>query len=342
MFVTENYNGAITGVRRAKLDTFLAAQDIEYDDGIQYGVIVYDEHGDIAATGGAENNVLKSIAVHSKYRGEGLLATVVSALVSQAFLRGFSHLFLFTKPDNEKLFIPLGFYKIESTDAMCLMENEKDGIKNFIDGLSNQNPSMPSCAIVANCNPFTLGHLHLVETAARSAEILHLFVLSEKLNLFPQDVRYELVKRGVAHIKNVVVHPTSDYIVSSVTFPTYFLKDKANILNVSCELDLKIFCRYFVPKFNIKTRFVGSEPSSEITALYNRQMKEYLPKYGVSVVEIPRKTVDDTEISASRVRTLLRTGDFIAIRQLVPDTTYEYLIGHECKKLLEKGNICPK
>ena len=66
-------------------------------------------------------------------------------------------------------------------------------------------------------NPFTLGHLSLVERAAKECDTVHLFVLSEEASLVPFDVRWKLVTEGVAHLSNVICHPSGPYMISSAT-----------------------------------------------------------------------------------------------------------------------------
>ena len=81
-----------------------------------------------------------------------------------------------------------------------------------------------------NANPFTLGHLNLVERAAKECDTVHLFVLSEEASLVPFDVRWKLVTEGVAHLNNVICHPSGPYMISSATFPSYFLKDEQAVI----------------------------------------------------------------------------------------------------------------
>ena len=81
-----------------------------------------------------------------------------------------------------------------------------------------------------NANPFTLGHLSLVERAAKECDTVHLFVLSEEASLVPFDVRWKLVTEGVAHLSNVICHPSGPYMISSATFPSYFLKDEQAVI----------------------------------------------------------------------------------------------------------------
>ena len=61
-------------------------------------------------------------------------------------------------------------------------------------------------------------------------------------------------------------------------------------------------------------------------------MKAILPRYGIELVEIPRKTQRvngvETVISASTVRKLLAEKEYAALSELVPDTTYDYLMSN--------------
>ncbi|GAA3314234.1 hypothetical protein GCM10020331_006290 [Ectobacillus funiculus] len=83
-------------------------------------------------------------------------------------------------------------------------------------------------SVIVNCNPFTLGHKYLIEKGFKKSDIVHVFVVSEKqISFFPAEVRYKLVKEGLRHLNNIVLHKGEDYIISSATFPSYFIK-KAN------------------------------------------------------------------------------------------------------------------
>ena len=166
---------------------------------------------------------------------------------------------------------------------------------------------------------------HLVEQAAAQVDTLHLFVLSEDKSFFPAADRMMLVKQGVADLKNVIVHPTGDYLISAATFPTYFIKDKDRIPEIRCQLDLEVFANHFAPALGITRRFVGTEPLSPVTDAYNRQMMDFLPKKGIEVTLVERKTIDGGPISASRVRALLEERKWEELSHLVPATTLEYL-----------------
>lgn len=185
-------------------------------------------------------------------------------------------------------------------------------------------------SIVMNCNPFTLGHRYLVEYAASQVETLYIFVVEEDSSYFPFKDRLELVKKGTEDIKNVVVFPSGNFIISAVTFPGYFYKDDMKDIKIDCSNDINVFVQYIAPTLNIKIRFAGEEPLDPITNLYNDSMKEILPKYGMEFRSIPRKKVEngDDVISASRVRLCLDKADFQEIKKFVPESTLNYLIEH--------------
>lgn len=302
---------------------FLAQAGLEADDDVQQTVLVWD--GDtLVATGSRHGNLLKCISVAPSHQGEGLLGTVLTALRQDAFLAGFSHLFLYTKPVNASLFTPLFFYPVAQTGDVLLMEDLPGGIGSFLKALPK--PSVKDTgAAVMNCDPFTLGHQYLIETAAKESEHLYIFVLSEDKGGFSAADRLEMVKQGTAHIPNVTVLPTGPYLISHATFPTYFLKNRDQATEIHCQLDVEIFARYFAPAFGITRRFVGTEPLSALTAQYNAVLKDALPHRGISVVEIPRLTVDGMPISASAARAAWAAKDWEILQKLLPSTTLDYL-----------------
>ena len=155
------------------------------------------------------------------------------------------------------------------------------------------------------------------------------FVLSEDKGHFPASVRMELVRRGTADLPNVTVLPTGPYLISSATFPTYFLKDRDRADEVHCMLDIEIFAKYFAPHFSIIRRFVGTEPLSALTARYNEVLKTELLRRGIPVEEIKRLEKNGVPVSASAVRAALERQDREQVRTLVPTTTFNYLFKEE-------------
>lgn len=317
----------LRGKKLQALKEFLSREGLDYDEGIRFTVLLTE--GDaILATGSLDGSVCKCIAVSAAHQGENLTATVITALRQQAFSQGIRHLFLYTKPKNRLLFEQLSFYPVAETEDTLLMENQRDGIAQFVRSLGRPDKSGVVGAVVANCNPFTLGHQYLLEQAASACDLVHLFILSEEKSLFPAADRLALARAGTAHLPNVLVHETGNYLISSATFPTYFIRDKERIPAIRCRLDLEIFSRWFAPALGITRRFVGSEPFSAVTDAYNREMLAFLPPRGIEVTVLARKELGGEAISASRVRALLEQGALAETRALVPETTFAYLQTH--------------
>lgn len=223
---------------------------------------------------------------------------------------------------GQTFYLKNNFIQQDAYDAQ-LNEYVK-GVQDQLPDLTNRNIG----AIVMNCNPFTLGHQYLIEFAAAQVEILIIFVVEENKSYFEFDDRIKLVKSGTRHLNNVYVIPSGRMIISTVTFPGYFLKDTPEAVNLDTSLDVSIFGKYIAKAFHIQTRFVGEEPFDIVTRNYNESMKRILPLYGIRLVIIPRKESEGEPVSASRVRKLLEEKDFSGIRQLVPETTYQFLEDH--------------
>ncbi|MFV0497920.1 MAG: [citrate (pro-3S)-lyase] ligase [Candidatus Fimivivens sp.] len=320
----EEQGAPFTGKKKDKLKAFLVQHGLQYDEQIEITVNLMDAQGLIAATCSLHDNVLECVAVSKDYQGCGLATQVVTQVANLAVARGQTHLFLFTKPENKQMFLDMGFYPILETQDVLLTENSKDGLLKYVATLERRAGDTIG-AIVANCNPFTNGHRYLIEMAARQCDVLHLFVLSADKSEFSADVRYELVRRGVADLENVLLHKTSDYLISSAVFPSYFIKEKAKAEDANGELDIRIFCEYFAKGLGITKRFVGTEPGCGVTHAYNDKLKVLLPQYGIALIEVERKQCEGMPISASAVRSLLHAGDLAAVAKLVPTTTLAYL-----------------
>lgn len=210
-----------------------------------------------------------------------------------------------------------------------ITEDDKDKIKNYIAEVKDKweihNQSGINGAIVMNCNPFTLGHQYLIEYAAKKVDRLYIFVVQEDKSEFPFHDRFELVKKGTQHLKNVIAAPSGEFILSNETFQAYFKRSLIQEKKVDASKDLEIFARYIARELNIQYRFVGEEPIDKVTEQYNKQMKAILGEFGIEVIIIPRKEMDGKVISASRVRALLAAGNMEAVRGMLPENTYKYL-----------------
>ena len=323
-----------------QVEDLLLAEGIKLDSCLDYTCGIYDDNGSLIATGSCFDNTMRCFAVSSAHRGEGLLNQIIMHLIEIQFERGNSHLFVYTKYASANFFRDLGFYEIVRTDDdLVFLENTKTGFSSYLASLEKTRKNgQKIAAIVMNANPFTLGHQYLVSRAASENDILHLFMVSDDCSLIPYDVRKRLILEGTSQIPNIVYHDTGSYIISNATFPSYFQKDDVSVIRGHAHLDLFIFCK-IAERLGINVRYVGEEPRSLVTAIYNQIMKEELPAHGISCEELARLTAQDKAISASDVRLAIKNGDYALLRTLVPDSTYRYFTSEEASDVVEKIRI---
>ena len=353
--------------QRQRIEAFLKRNGLRIDD-MNYYAAVLDDDGEMIAGGGLKDDVIKCVAVDDAHKGEAIANTLVSHLISHANQEGYSCIKLFTKPKNRQLFESLSFRLLAEAPEAILMETGIGGISNTVEALKKikeesekykeynkeckedskkckENTSylntstpqhlnttmQPTGCIVMNCNPFTLGHRYLIEQAAKQVERLYVMVVREDCSLFAYTERKAMVEQGVADIENVSVIDGSDYTISRATFPTYFLKRLDDAADTQMLLDLDLFRRHIAPALGATVRFVGTEPTDQLTRRYNQLMYEALK----DVREINRLEKDGNAVSASRVRKAMEEGDMNTIRQLVPPTTLPYIIAHLATQALQ-------
>ncbi|HSL87141.1 MAG TPA: [citrate (pro-3S)-lyase] ligase [Bacteroidales bacterium] len=317
-------------------EKLLSAAGIRSEEQIEYTVGIYDGEK-LVATGSRHQNVLKCIAVCRDYTGGEVISLLVSHLMTEVFDAGFVSCYVYTKPESVMSFVYMGFQEIERVgDDLVFLEKAVHGFSEFLEKLSTKKVEAKSISgIVMNANPFTKGHQYLIETAAAQSDVLHVFVLSEDLSAFPSKVRMDLVRKGTEHLPNVMIHETGDYMVSAKTFPSYFLKEDKDVTKIQASLDAKIFKNHIAKVLGITTRFVGEEPISFATDIYNQAMKEVFGSE-MELVIIKRMEFGGEVISASRVRAYLKEDRVLELKGLVPETTYEYLVSEEGRKIQEK------
>ncbi len=303
--------------RLHQYNSLLSECGLKNEDDTDYTVLAV-EGENIIACGSLKGNILKQIAVSRAAEAGGVCAAIVSALVSEAYRRGYSQQFLFTKPQHKRLFSSLSFFPIACTETVLMMENRPNGVDAFLRGIQKHEGRNGS--VVCHCNPLTNGHKCLLEYAAAHSDWLYVFVVSEDSAMFPFETRLKFVKEATSKLKNVSVISGGPYIVSKATFPTYFIKDEASADLAWCDIDLELFSNRITTPLGIVKRFVGEEPFCPVTNRYNQRMKAILPQHGIEVIEIPRFN----EISATKVRSLINEGLIESIKSLVPNDVYEY------------------
>ena len=232
--------------------------------------------------------------------------------------------------DNAQQFVKEGAGPQQLAQESLAPEQDLDAqlveYKNSLKDFYSQMIAPTIGAVVMNCNPFTRGHRYLINKALEQCDILILFLVEEDKSVFPFEDRLKLVNEGTKDIPNLAVIPSGKFVLSSLTFSEYFNKAEIQDRVVDTSLDVSIFAREIAPCLHITKRFAGEEPFDNITRQYNETMRRILPEYGIEFVEIPRTEFDSRPISASQVRKLLDIRDFDALRDLVPDTTLEYLV----------------
>lgn len=322
----------------AQIDALLEHEGICRDGNLDYICAMYDDDYRIIATGSCFGNTLRCFAVSGEHQGEGLLNQIITHLMEVQYQRGNLHLFLYTKISSAKFFSDLGFHEIARVDnTLVFMENRRDGFSSYLRELEKARRPGRSAALVMNANPFTYGHQYLAEIASRDCDTLHLFVVSEDASLVPFAVRRRLVEAGTTHLPNVVLHNSGPYIISNATFPSYFLKDEVSVIEGHARLDLAVFAK-IAGALGITVRYVGEEPTSQVTGIYNQIMADKLPGAGVACRIIPRKMLGGDPISASTVRTYIKNEDFAALRDMVPPSTFDYFTSAEAAPVIER--IC--
>ena len=314
---------------RTQLEAFLHSHHLKLEKDVEQAFGLYDAGEELLGCGCASGNILKCFAIDESLRGQNGLGTLVSHLTADRFAAGHDHLFVVTRPRNLQLFSGCGFYPVARTTEALVLENRRRGPEKFLSRLPKAPEGVEDIgAIVMNCNPFTLGHQALIRRAAAECAFLYVFVVEEDKSQFPFADRIDLVRKGTAELENVCVCPSGPYMISAMTFPTYFLKETEDPSAIQSALDVTVFASRIAPGLGIKKRFAGTEPLDAVTNGYNRAMEKLLPEFGLEFRELPRVCAGEEPISASRVRKLLeeKGGVTEEIRSLVPTETAAYLL----------------
>lgn len=323
------------------VERFLAQFGLRYDAGSDVTTEIRVA-GDIVATGSLKGNVLQCLAVSPSLQGEGLSGKLIHHLMLIAHRAGHTRVFIYTTPVQAHLFASLGFRTLVKTKWAALLES---GYPSFADYLAQLRAVAGSQAamqgglvggLVMNCNPFTLGHAHLVKAAAERCDRVFLLVVEEDKSVFPFAVRLELVRQGTRQFENVTVLPTGPYAVSIATFPSYFSEEETAHARAGASIDATLYAAHIAPALRVRTRFVGTEPYSPVTAIYNQVLRETLVSHNMELLEISRLEQGGRAISASLVRQALREGDFAALPQLVPETTLAFLVSDQATGIVER------
>jgi [citrate (pro-3S)-lyase] ligase len=322
---------------RKQIEVFLKGFDLTLDNDVEYTAAAKDDD-EIVGTCSYAGKVLKCFAVKEELQGEGIAAKLITHVTDILFEKGVNETFIFTKLNNKGTFMGLGYNEVYSTRGVVLLEGGMANISKYINSMFKKSSldNGKKAGLVMNCNPFTLGHRYLIEKAAEENEEVVVFIVEEEKSLFPFRIRLELVKKGTQHLKNVHVIPGGNYIISSNTFPSYFLRQEDERLLEYIRLDAGIFGKYIAPVFNINRRYIGTEPYCGVTNSYNNALMEVLPSYDVEVRLVERIAFDGAAVSASRVRELIKSECWEEIKKIVPESTYSFLLSREAEVIIKR------
>ena len=304
-----------------RVTDFLAQNDLGFDARVTE--TLYIEIDDqIVGTVSRLDYLIECLAVDKHYRGENLAGLLVTEILASLRAHQLYHYLVYTKAIYIPVFEAMNFTLLASTGSVCILEAGLESILDEIAGLKRRIIGKAALdsdfgAIVVNCNPITLGHYGLIETAAKKHRHLLVFVVEEDLSMFSYKERFSLVWLALADLENVIVLPSTKYIVSQLTFPSYFLKTMDEREEEHAKLDALIFKNYFMKELHITKRYVGTE-MDPFMVKYNAILKTTL---GDQLDIIQRYQKDGVTISASIVRKLMLEGKIEEALGYVPQPT---------------------
>lgn len=314
---------ALLPSEKQAIESFLAQFDLGFSSLDQSYYM--EESGTIIATLSLDHHIIKGLAIDPSYQGENYASQLVSFAIRMLADQGIYHYHVFTKAIYQSVFESLGFRLLAKTDKVAFMEGGVETIESTIAAIRKRMEltwgvdvmKKDIGTLVVNCNPMTLGHYQLIEQAAKEHDYLLVFVVETDESVFTFKERFSLVYLALRPFDNILVIPSTNYIVSKSTFPSYFLKELNEREREHAKLDALIFRDYFMPLLHLSTRHVGDETDLVMVA-YNQILKDTLKD---KLVEIKRFKQEGVVISASLVRKYMIAGQFDEALELVPEVT---------------------
>lgn len=320
----------------------LEEEQLQYEKS-EYQLGVYDGETLIGGIS-LDGNTIKQLVVKKEFKGQGVSNALISETIKYAFSLQIYHIFIYTKPENEEQLNSLGFYTIYKSNKILFLENQKNGIREYCNTLNLKKVEGSKIgSIVMNANPITKGHNHLVKEATQECDHVHLFLVKEDASSFPYEDRLELVKKVTEKYNNITIHKGSCYIISKATFPKYFIKSEGEVLDAYATLDVNIFGKYISEALDINFRYIGTEPYSKTTNVYNEILKKDLVNYNITVEEKDRFKIGNEIVSASKVRNLISIGQLEDSYIYLPEETIDFLKSDNGKKIIDEiKNTCSR
>ena len=315
---------AILKEEKDLIKEFLNKFDLKYADDINKSFYCLDDEN-IIGTISISDYIIKDLAVLDSYQGENVASMLINEAISYFRINNILNYQVFTKPIYENIFKSLGFKEIVRSDKVLMLEagiysidDEINKIKKVLELNFAPLENADLGCVVLNANPITNGHVYLIEEALKKSKNLVVFVVEEDKSVFSFKERLSLCYLATKRFNNVYVMPSSKYVVSSLTFPDYFLKDASVKAIQNAKIDALIFRDYFMKELHINKRYVGSE-KDEYMKIYNDSLKEVLD----DKLEIIERIKEDGDVvSAKRVRKLFEEQRFEEALKYCPNECY--------------------
>lgn len=314
---------------KTRVINFLNKFHLRYDSDITETLYV-EENEEIIATISKAEYIIKCLAVDPLHQQENLASKLISEMILLLASQNKYYYQVFTKLEYIKQFTLMNFMLLATSEKVAFLEGGTPTISEVLEKLKKKlrleygpdffNQDIGS--IVVNCNPVTKGHLQLIEHISRLHTYVIVFLLEEDISYFTYQERYSMLYLATRTLTNVIILPSTRYIISKETFPNYFLKNLDEHAKEYATIDGKIFKDYFMKALNIKKRYVGSE-SNELMKLYNQSLKEAL---GNNLIEVERYLDNGKVISATLVRKYLEDKKIEDAMQLVPKCIENLLV----------------
>ena len=99
---------------------FLNKHNLDYDNDIEYSILVYDRH-EVIGTASVANNVMKCFAINIDYTGQNITGLMFNHLIQYLNSKHITHYFVFTTPENEEIFKSFNMNKNSSNNEYCFI-----------------------------------------------------------------------------------------------------------------------------------------------------------------------------------------------------------------------------
>jgi len=319
----------------AKVTSFLQDNGLKFDADITETLYIEDDN-ELIASISRSSYIIKCLAVKSDRRGENLAGIILSELLQDMRQEGINYFQVFTKSEYIFVFESMGFRLLAKTTRVAILEAGESRIaekmaeikiqieRRLKTSILNRNIG----AIVVNCNPMTKGHYQLILDSAVNHDLFLVFVVEEDQSVFDFEERFAFVRNALKDQEQIMVLPSTKYMVSQLTFPSYFLKTIDEAEYEHAMLDAIIFRDHFLKDLNIAKRYIGTETEPVMTA-YNKILKDILND---AIVERERFCLDNTVISASIVRKLIFMDRIDEACKFIPEQNRELFLEVARKK----------